>query len=94
MVGLVLALLLLGDLPAVHDHGKPGLYNEDCPLARLAAGGPRACLTSSLDLIVLLAAPAALPVARRAVPPRASPASFDPRAPPSRPLLRSRALIG
>src|SRR5262249_52972040 len=94
LVGLVLALLVLCDLPAVHDHGKAGLYNEDCPLARLAAGGPRACLSSSLDPTVLVRVPEELPVSPRAVPPQASLVSFDPRAPPSRSLLPSRALIG
>jgi hypothetical protein len=35
----VLAVVLLGaELPEIHEHaaGTPGLYNEDCPLARLA----------------------------------------------------------
>jgi hypothetical protein len=35
----VLALVVLGaDLPEIHEHGAntPGLYNQDCPLARLA----------------------------------------------------------
>ena len=85
-IGLAMVLLLLlGDLPVVHDHGKPGLYNEECPLARLAAGGPRASLSSSPDPMVLLRAPEALPTAPRAVPTQVSPASFDPRAPPSAP---------
>jgi hypothetical protein len=91
-VSLVLALLVMGNLPVVHDHEKPGLYNEECPLARLAAGGPRADLSSSPDLLVLLRAPEVLPVAPRAVPAQASLDSFDPRAPPSDPLLPSRAL--
>jgi hypothetical protein len=36
---LLVALVLLGtDIPEIHDHhaGIPGLYNEECPLARLA----------------------------------------------------------
>jgi hypothetical protein len=93
LVALAL-LLLVGDLPVVHGHDKPGLYNEECPLARLAAGGPRAALASSPDPMVLLRAPETLPVTPRAVPPQVSPASFQPRAPPPRPLLPSRALIG
>jgi hypothetical protein len=35
----LLALVLLGaEIPEVHDHAgaTPGLYNEDCPLGRLA----------------------------------------------------------
>ena len=35
----LLALVVLGvEIPEVHDHaaGTPGLYSEDCPLARLA----------------------------------------------------------
>jgi hypothetical protein len=42
-VGALLAVLLAGillvvDLPLVHDHDEPGLYNEACALDRLAAG--------------------------------------------------------
>ena len=94
LVGLALVLLLLDDLPVVHDHAKPGLYNEECPLARLAAGGPRAFRSSSPDPMVLLRAPEALPVAPHAAPAQVSPPSFDPRAPPAGPLLPFRALIG
>ena len=78
----------------VHDHATPGLYNEECPLARLAAGGPRVSRSSSPDPMVLLRVPEALPVAPHAAPAQGSPPSFDPRAPPARPLLPFRALIG
>ena len=94
LVGLALVLLLLGDLPVVHDHARPGLYNEECPLALLAAGGPRASRSSSPNPMVLLRALEALPVAPHAAPAQVSPPSFDPRAPPARPLLPFRALIG
>lgn len=94
LVGLALVPLLLGDLPVVHDHATPGLYNEECPLARLATLRPRACLSSRPDPMVLLRAPEALPVAPHAAPTRVSPLSFDPRAPPARPLLPFRALVG
>jgi hypothetical protein len=40
LIGLLLALLALSDLPEVHDHGASGLYNENCSLARLAAPPP------------------------------------------------------
>jgi hypothetical protein len=42
LVGLGLLLLVTGDLPVVHDHDEPGLYNEECPLGRLATSSPRA----------------------------------------------------
>jgi hypothetical protein len=94
LVGLVLALLVVDDLPVVHDHDQPGVYNEECPLARLATGGPRATLAPNPELILLLRAPEAVSVAPPAIRASVSLASFDPRAPPSRLLLPSRALIG
>ena len=94
LAGLVLAVLVVDELPVVHDHDRPGIYNEECPLARLAAGGPRAALSPSPDPILLFCAPEAVPVAPPAVRAPVRLASFDPRAPPSRPLLPSRALIG
>jgi hypothetical protein len=43
LLGLLLAGILLAvDLPVVHDHDEPGLYNEVCALDRLAAGAPGA----------------------------------------------------
>ncbi len=37
-LGLLLVVLTGAEIPEVHDHdaGIPGLYNEECPLARLA----------------------------------------------------------
>ena len=37
-LGLLAVVLLAADIPEVHDHAgaTPGLYNEDCPLGRLA----------------------------------------------------------
>jgi hypothetical protein len=87
LAGLVLALLVVDDLPIVHDHDQPGVYNEECPLARLAAGGPRAALARSPDLILLLRVPEALPAIPQPVLAPFSLASFDPRAPP--PVHRS-----
>ena len=38
LLGLLALVVLGADLPEIHDHaaGAPGLYNEDCPLVRLA----------------------------------------------------------
>jgi len=82
LVSFVLTLLVVGDLPVVHDHDKPGLYNEECSLARLADGAPRAPVSSGPAPMLLLLAPDTLPVSVRAVVVFVGPASFDPRAPP------------
>jgi hypothetical protein len=86
--GALLGVLLAGvvvavDLPLVHEHDEPGLYNEECPLGRLAARAPRA---PSPDAVP---APGPLPV--RAAPsltPRVEPAlsphvPSESRAPPA-----------
>jgi hypothetical protein len=41
LLGLLLVVLLGAEIPEVHDHdaSTPGLYNEECPLARLAVPG-------------------------------------------------------
>jgi hypothetical protein len=39
-VAFVLALVLVSDLPVVHDHDAPGLYDPDCPLEQQAANAP------------------------------------------------------
>ena len=84
LLSLVLALLVVADLPAVHDHAKPGIYNDECALARLAAGSPRASLSSGPTPLLLIPAPDAVFVGRREdVLPHLSPVSFGPRAPPS-----------
>jgi hypothetical protein len=38
LLGLLLLVFLGAEIPELHDHeaGTPGLYNEECPLARLA----------------------------------------------------------
>src|SRR5262245_51316112 len=76
LVTLVLALLAASDLPVVHDHDAPGLYNEECPLARLATTSPR--LSASLDPAPFLPAraPEAVAPAPRAVLAPFGPASF------------------
>jgi len=57
VVCLLAALVLLAaDLPTVHEHHAPGVYNQDCPLARLAAVAPRTPLPDPI------AAPRPLPV--------------------------------
>lgn len=94
LAGLVLALLFVGDLPVVHDHDPPGLYDEDCPIARLGAVGPRASLALRPDLNPPARAPEPAPVVTRALLSVVSPASFDPRAPPPVPPLSSRAMVG
>jgi hypothetical protein len=91
LVGLGLVLLVVGDLPVVHDHDEPGVYNEECSLARLATASPRASLSSAPDLSLLVCAPETVPVAARVVLAPFSLASFDPRTPPSGPPLPSRS---
>ena len=94
LVGLVLALFVVGDLPVVHDHGAPGLYNEECPLARLATTSPRASVSQDPDPFLFACTPDAVPTAPPVALAPFSPASFAPRAPPSKSALPSRAVIG
>jgi hypothetical protein len=94
LVGLILALLVVGDLPVVHDHGAPGLYNEECPLARLDTTSPRTSVSQDPDPFPLACTPEAVPTAPPVVLAPFSPASFAPRAPPSKSPLPSRAVIG
>jgi hypothetical protein len=83
LLGLGLVLLVVGDLPVVHRHDGPGVYNEECPLARLATTGPRASVSPVPDLSLILRTRETVPVAERVLLTSFSPASFDPRAPPS-----------
>jgi hypothetical protein len=39
---LLAATIFVVDLPLVHHHDEPGLYNEECALDRLAARAPGA----------------------------------------------------
>jgi hypothetical protein len=94
LIGLGLILLVVDDLPVVHDHDGPGLYNEECPLARLGTTNARVSVSSAPDLSLVVCAPETVPVAVRVSLASFSPAPFAPRAPPSGPLLPSRALIG
>jgi hypothetical protein len=94
LVGLVLALLVVGDLPVVHDHDAPGLYNEECPLARLAITSPRASVSQDPDPFLFACTPDAVLAAPRVILAPFSPASFAPRAPPAKLLLPSRAVVG
>jgi hypothetical protein len=59
----VACLLLAGivgavDLPVVHDHHLPGIFNEECPLGRLAARAPR---LPSPDVLLAAGLPVASP---------------------------------
>lgn len=40
LLGLLVAILLVGGVPAVHSHDGPGLYDQQCLLSCLAAGTP------------------------------------------------------
>ena len=82
LLGLLVAILLAGGVPAVHSHDGPGLYDQQCLLSWLAAGTPT--LPSSG-----VAAPAKhvpIPYPGPAVvvlgPAERTLASFDSRAPP------------
>jgi hypothetical protein len=82
LVGLLL-LLVVGDLPVVHGHDESGLYNEECPLARLGTCTPRTLVPAAMP------APEPLPVCDTLWPtvwaeaPPASIAPSAPRAPPA-----------
>src|SRR5262249_43511334 len=82
MLGLVLALLVVGDLPVVHDHAASGLYNDECPLARLATASPRVSTSTDPGPFFLACAPEAVPAGPHAILAPFSLTSFDPRAPP------------
>jgi len=92
VLGLVMALLVAGDLPVVHDHAAPGFYNEDCPLARLATTSPRVSVSSSDGSFRLARAGSEAPIALGEVLASFDPASSAPRAPPSTDPLPSRAV--
>ena len=78
----LLILLVVGDLPVVHDHDEPGVYNEECPLGRLATCPPGASAPEPMP------APGLLPMFDALVPsvsveaPAGSIAPSAPRAPP------------
>jgi hypothetical protein len=84
LVGLLLAVLAVVDVPVEHDHDAPGLYDLECPLARLAVATPRLSLGSIALLapleptfeLALAFDPGEFTDVRRA--------SFDARAPPIR----------
>jgi hypothetical protein len=82
----LLALVVLGaELPEIHEHGvsTPGLYNEDCPLARLAvpSWGLPALTPPTLPQPDALPDPG--PALAFASPSTAVPRAFAPRAPPA-----------
>jgi hypothetical protein len=82
----VLALVVLGaELPEIHEHGgsTPGLYNEDCPLARLAvpSWGMPALAPPTLPQPEVLPDPGLPPTI--AAPSAAARWAFAPRAPPA-----------
>jgi hypothetical protein len=80
----LLVLLVVADLPVVHDHDEPGVYNEECPLGRLATCPPGASAPDTMP------APGLLPVCKALVPTvsvEAPPASVAPSAPRAPPVL-------
>jgi hypothetical protein len=82
LVGL-LVLLVVGDLPVVHNHDDPGLYNEECPLSRFATSPPGVTAPDAMP------ARGPLPICEALVPPAwvevslAPIAPSAPRAPPA-----------
>jgi hypothetical protein len=84
LLGL-LALVVVGvELPEIHDHtGNPGLYSEDCPLARLAlpSWGLPALASPTVPQPDALPDPGPLPPV--ASPSTAGRGAFAPRAPPA-----------
>jgi hypothetical protein len=87
LAALLLLLLTVGvtDLPVLHEHGgsRPGLFNEECPSARLATGIARGVPVASPEPLGLAptadAAPALVVSAPRPSPVRPAGA----RAPPA-----------
>jgi hypothetical protein len=84
LLGLLLVVLIGAEIPEVHDHdaSTAGLYNEECPLARLAVpswGIPivAADILAQPDPVPALAA---APVPDQPATPRTG---FAPRAPPT-----------
>ncbi len=83
LLAIVLGLLVLGDLPVVHDHHASGVYNEECLLARLASGGARASLSGTAETPRPARAPEIVLAAPPTVLGRIVAAPFDSRGPPS-----------
>jgi hypothetical protein len=82
LLGVLLAVVVLGDLPVVHAHDAPGLYDEDCPLERLAGAPPQMSLPQTLLLPLPVSVPEAVPTRPLAATGGALFAAFDSRAPP------------
>jgi len=82
LLGVLLAVVVLGDLPVVHAHDAPGLYDEDCPLERLAGAPPQVSLPQTPLLPLPGLAPEAVPTRPLAATGGALFAAFDSRAPP------------
>jgi hypothetical protein len=88
LFGVLLAILVAGTVPAVHDHDRVGFYDEECPLVWLAVPRPATLLPSVPAVAPLAAAPDPVPVVLVRGFPDVSRPSFDPRAPPPQtPLL-------
>jgi len=88
LLGFVLAVVVISDLPAVHAHEAPGLYDEDCPMERLAAPAPSVSLPQALDVPAPVPAPDPVPTVPVTASVGVAFASFEPRAPPPVLLLR------
>lgn len=82
LLGVLVAVVVLGDLPVVHDHDAPGLYNEDCPLVRLAAAAPTVPLPQARGIPLPLPAPDGVPASPVLGSAVIRLASFESRAPP------------
>jgi hypothetical protein len=84
LLGFVLAVVVVGDLPVVHAHQAPGVYDEDCPLERLAAAAPPVPLSSAPAVPQPARALESVPTGVVTATARLPFASFEPRAPPLR----------
>ena len=82
LFGLLLVLLVAGSVQAVHGHGDPGLYDEECPLVWLAVAKPGVTLSSVPAMAPLVSAPDPVPSVLVPGLTDVSLALFDPRAPP------------
>ena len=92
LVGVILAVLVMGTMPVAHDHDEPGVYDVECPLSRLAVAPPGVSLSAVPSLDPLAPAPEPVcafdPGALRDI----RLPSFEARAPPFSAPLSVRAL--
>lgn len=86
LLALLLSALVIEGVPVLHAHeaDQPAIYNEECPLAGLAAHSTSAPLPSMDSAAISLISGNAPDLTRHRVPPSLLLASADSRTPPAR----------